>query len=311
MMERVQREDRIGSAPDTPDRTPVRVVLASAARRLAESGAAAPRVDAELLTAYVLGVRRGRLPLVDDVAAADAARLAELVARRAAGTPLQHLTGLAPFRRLELAVGPGVFVPRPETELLVDAGRRLVGTDAPLVVDLCAGSGALGLAVANEQPAARVVLVENDPAALAYLRRNAAARQTAGDPAVRVEQADVTTDTLLADLTGTVDLVLANPPYVPAGTPLPADVAGADPDPALYAGADGLAVIRPLARQAARLLRPGGVLVVEHDDTHGAAVPALLAAGPYVEVADHCDLAGRDRYTTARRTAAEWETAPS
>ncbi|BCJ36073.1 release factor glutamine methyltransferase [Actinocatenispora thailandica] len=272
---------------------------------------ASPRVDAELLAAHVLGVSRGRLALLDDLGRADRDQLDALVARRAAGIPLQHLTGVAWFRHLELAVGPGVFVPRPETELLVDAGRALLGRPDPLVVDLCAGSGALGLAVANELPGARVVAVEQDPAALGYLRRNARARHAAGDPAVRVVDADATDDALLPELSGTVDLVLTNPPYVPAGTPLPADVAGADPDRALYGGADGLAVVRPLIRQAARLLRPGGALVVEHDDTHGAAVPALLVAAGYAEVADHRDLAGRDRYSTARYAPPGWKTAPS
>ncbi|WP_051802672.1 peptide chain release factor N(5)-glutamine methyltransferase [Actinocatenispora sera] len=301
----------MGSAPDTPDRTPARVVLASAARLLAAAGVASPRVDAELLAAHVLGVSRGRLVLLDGVDRTDRDKIDALVARRAAGTPLQHLTGVAAFRHLELAVGPGVFVPRPETELLVDAGRALLSRPDPLVVDLCAGSGALGLAVANELPTARVVLVEHDPAALRYLRRNAESRQAAGDPAVRLVDADVTADPLLPDLTGTVDLVLTNPPYVPTGTPLPPDVAGADPDRALYGGADGLAVIRPLVRAAARLLRPGGALVIEHDDTHGTAVPRLLVAAGYAEVADHRDLAGRDRYSTARRPPAGWKTAPS
>lgn len=307
----MQREDRIGSAPDTPDRTPARVVLASAARLLEAAGLPTPRVDAELLAAHVLGVTRGRLALLDDLGRTDRDKLDELVARRAAGTPLQHLTGVAYFRHLELTVGPGVFVPRPETELLVDAGRALLSRPDPLVVDLCAGSGALGLALANEAPTARVVLVEHDPAALRYLRANARARQAAGDPPVRVVDADVATDPLLPELAGTVDLVLTNPPYVPAGTPLPPDVAGADPDRALYGGADGLAVIRPLIRQAARLLRPGGALVLEHDDTHGTAVPRLLVAAGYADVADHRDLAGRDRYSTARRPPAGWKTAPS
>lgn len=272
---------------------------------------ASPRVDAELLAAHVLGVARGRLALLDDLDRADRDKIDELVARRAAGTPLQHLTGVAWFRQLELAVGPGVFVPRPETELLVDAGRGLLRRPDPLVVDLCAGSGALGLAVANELPGARVVVVEQDPAALHYLRRNARAQAAAGDPAVRVVDADATDDALLPELSGTVDLVLTNPPYVPAGTPLPVDVAGADPDRALYGGADGLAVIRPLIRQAARLLRPGGALVLEHDDTHGTAVPRLLVAAGYTEVGEHRDLAGRDRYSTARSALPGWKTAPS
>lgn len=273
-------------------------VLARAVRTLTDAGIASPRVDAELLAAHVLGVPRGRLVLAD-VDRGQRVAYDGLVARRAAGTPVQHLTGTAPFRYLELSVGPGVFVPRPETELLVDAGRALLDTASPVVVDLCAGSGALGLSVASEIPGATVHLVECDPAALGYLRRNAAA--VGG--AARVVDADVTAPDLLPELTGAVDLVLANPPYVPAGTPLPADVAGVDPDRALYGGADGLAVIRPMIGTIARLLRPGGGLAVEYDDTHGTAVPALLSAdGRFTDVTAHRDLAGRPRYGTARRS---------
>lgn len=288
-----------------PDRTPVGPVLARAATTLAAAGIGSPRVDAELLAAHVLGVPRGRLVLAD-LTPPQRSAYAELVARRAAGVPVQHLTGSAPFRYLELAVGPGVFVPRPETELLVDAGRALLDSVSPLVVDLCAGSGALGLALAYEVPEATVYLVEQDPAALAYLRRNAAdvaARRGTGG-AVHVVDGDVTRAAeLLPGIAGAVDLVLANPPYVPAGTALPADVAGVDPDRALYGGADGLAVIRPLVGVVAELLRPGGGLAMEHDDTHGDAVPALLRAdGRFVDVAAHRDLTGRPRYATARRT---------
>lgn len=273
-------------------------VLARAVRTLTDAGIASPRVDAELLAAAVLGVPRGRLVLAE----ADRGQRAayeRLVARRAAGVPVQHLTGTAPFRYLELAVGPGVFVPRPETELLVDAGRALLDTASPVVVDLCAGSGALGLSAASEIPGATVHLVEADPDALVYLRRNAAA--VGG--AVEVVEGDVTAPDLLPGLTGAVDLVLANPPYVPAGTALPADVAGVDPDRALYGGPDGLAVIRPMLGTVARLLRPGGGLAVEYDDTHGTAVPALLRAdGRFTDVTPHRDLAGRPRYSTARRS---------
>jgi release factor glutamine methyltransferase len=295
--------------------------VARAARVLAAAGIEAARAEAELLAAHVLGVPRGRLALADGLAPEQIDRYDALVARRAAREPLQHLTGSAAFRYLELAVGPGVFVPRPETELLagwgVDQARsgRPADTAAadtaaagtaggPLVVDLCSGSGAIALAVAHEVPAARVVAVERSPAALAWLRRNAADRVAAGDRPIEVVTADVTDPDLLPELVGRVDVLLCNPPYVPRAVVVPPEVAAHDPDEAVFGGADGLDVIRPVLARAAELLRPGGVLGVEHDDTHGAAVPALLAAdGRYDAVEEHRDLAGRPRFATARRRA--------
>ncbi len=270
---------------------------------LRAAGRPSPRTDAELLAAHVLEVRRGQLLTAVGFDPGQLERYQELISRRADNVPVQHLTGSAAFRYLELSVGPGVFVPRPETELLVDWGlAALAGRTAPVVVDLCAGSGALGLAVAQECPDAAVYLVEHDPAALRYLIRNVDLRQAAGDPRCVVVPADVTAPDLLPDLTGRVDLVLSNPPYVPSGTVLPDDVAGVDPDRALYGGPDGLAVIRPLLDSAARLLRPGAGLAVEHDDTHGTAVPDLFRADPrFVDVDAHRDLAGRPRFGTARR----------
>jgi release factor glutamine methyltransferase len=297
-MDPVPAEERARRAPGTPDRTPVRSALASAHSALAAAGLASPRVDAELLAAHVLGVPRGTLLLSDGFDAETLARYEALLTRRALGTPVQHLTGTAGFRYLDLVVGHGVFVPRPETELLVDAAlAALAGVASPVVVDLCAGSGAIGLSVAHERPDATVYLVECDPAALSYLRRNATGRP------VRVVAADATDPGLAAELNaGPVRAVLANPPYVPAGTRLPADVAGVDPDRALFGGPDGLSVIRPLIARAAELLTPGGLLAVEHDDTHGTAVPDLLAAdGHFTDIADHPDLTDRPRYATATR----------
>jgi release factor glutamine methyltransferase len=274
---------------------PLAPVLAKATSDLAAAGVGSPRADAEWLAAHVLGVPRGRLPLVDTVRASELSRFAGLVARRAERIPLQHLLGTAPFRHLELAVGDGVFVPRPETEALAGWG---IGHTAPgaTVVDLCSGSGAIALSVADESPAGRVIAVERSPAALAWLRRNAS-----GTP-VEVVAGDVTDPALLADLAGRVDVVLCNPPYVPDGTPVPPEVSGHDPAEAVFGGVDGLAVIRPVVRLAGTLLRPGGVLGVEHDDVHAAAVPDLLRAdGRFGEVTEHHDLAGRPRYATARR----------
>ncbi|MEV4493030.1 peptide chain release factor N(5)-glutamine methyltransferase [Micromonospora coxensis] len=281
------------------------LAVARAARTLAAAGVASPRAEAEQLAAYVLDVPRGRLALADGFDPGQRDRFEALVARRAGREPLQHLTGRAGFRHLELAVGPGVFTPRPETELLagwgIDRARR---RPDPLVVDLCSGSGAIALAVAQEVPAARVVAVERSTAALAWLRRNAAERAAAGDRPIEVVAADVTDPRLLEALVGTVDVLLCNPPYVPRAVAVPPEVAGHDPDEAVFGGADGLDVIRPVLSRAAELLRPGGGLGVEHDDTHGAAVPALLAAdGRYAEIEEHRDLAGRARFATASRRA--------
>jgi release factor glutamine methyltransferase len=261
-------------------------------------------VDAELLLAHVLGVSRGGLLTVDEVPEAAAVRFAALVEQRADRVPLQHLTGRAPFRFLELAVGPGVFVPRPETEQLAGwALDRLAGTTAPLVVDLGSGSGALALSLAHEYPGARVTAVEHDPGAIEWTRHNAVARAAAGDTPVDVVPGDMTDPELLGDLQGTVDLVVSNPPYVPDGARVPREVADHDPPLALWGGPDGLDVVRGLLVTAARLLRPGGWLGIEHADAQGSSLPALVRAhGGFTGAEDHPDLAGRPRFTTAQRS---------
>jgi release factor glutamine methyltransferase len=273
-----------------------RALLADAVALLDAAGVASPRVDAELLLAHTAAVPRSRLITMDEVPSDAAVRFAALLERRAHREPLQHLIGTAPFRNLELAVGPGVFVPRPETELLVDAVLpALTGLAAPLVVDLCSGSGALALAVADEVPTSRVIAVERSDRALSWLRRNAT------DTRVEVHAADVTSPGLLLTERGRVDAVLSNPPYVPAATPVAPEVR-ADPDEAVFAGTDGLRLIPAVLERAAELLRPGGVLALEHDDTHAEAVPALLrAGGDWDDVREHADLSGRPRFVTARR----------
>jgi len=260
---------------------------------LAAAGIGSPRVDAELLLAHVLGVERSGLALraVDEPAAA---RFAELIRRRAQREPLQYLTGEAPFRYDLLAVGPGVFIPRPETELLVDAVlpalRRIA---SPVAVDLCSGSGALAVAIAHEVASAQVVAVERSPAALPWLRRNSSGA------AIEVVVGDVTDPGLLADRAGTADAVVSNPPYVPAATEIAPEVR-ADPAVALFAGSDGLAIIPSVIEQAARLLRSGGILAIEHDETQHEAVLGLLAEGSqWIDATDHRDLTGRWRYATA------------
>jgi release factor glutamine methyltransferase len=251
-------------------------------------------VDAELLLAAVLGVPRSRLLLAPPPDPEATAAFRALVARRAGREPLQHIVGTAPFRTIEVAVGPGVFIPRPETELLVDAVRA--GLAAGLTaVDLCSGSGALALALAAEVPGLRVVAVEADPDALVWLRRNAAATP------VQVVAADVTDGPLLPELAGTVAAVVANPPYVPTSVAVGPEVRR-DPAQAVFAGTDGLSVLPAVIARAAELLRAGGRLAVEHDDTHETAVPELLVAdGRWEEISDHRDLAGRPRYATAVR----------
>lgn len=280
--------------------TALREDLADATRTLAEAGVNSPRVDAEELAAHVLGVRRGKLTLAG-WREGQRERFRELVERRAARVPLQHLVGRVGFRHLDLLVGPGVFVPRPETESVVQwalDALSVEGPPRPLIVDLCAGAGTIALAVAQEAPGACVHAVEVDPGALAWARRNV---EATGLP-ITLYQADVAT--ALPGLAGHVDLVASNPPYVAeheAGIVDP-EVREHDPAAALWAGPDGLDVIRMVERAAARLLRPGGLVVVEHSDRQGETAPAVFrCAGGWVRVADHRDLAGRDRFVTARR----------
>ncbi|MEV6298449.1 peptide chain release factor N(5)-glutamine methyltransferase [Actinoplanes sp. NPDC051861] len=281
---------------ETVDRTRLAAELAAAVAELGAAGVASPRVDAELLAAHALGVARGRLLLIDTMRTAEAERFRSLVAERARRVPLQHLLGSAAFRHVELAVGDGVFVPRPETELLAGWGIERTGPGA-LVVDLCSGSGAIAVSVADETGAGRVIAVERSAAALPWLRRNASAY-----PVVEVVAGDVTDPGLLSELHGAVDVLLCNPPYVPDGTAVPPEVSEHDPAEAVFGGGDGLVVIRPVIELAAALLKPGGHVGIEHDDVHGAAVPDLLRAdGRFTEVTAHDDLTGRSRYATARR----------
>ena len=257
--------------------------IEAAAATLAAAGVASPRHDAEELAAHVLGLSRSRLVLLDRLPAGAAGRYAELVEQRAARVPLQHLTGVAGFRRLDLAVGPGVFVPRPETEVLVDwALARLRPGD--VVVDLCAGSAAIALALADEAAGVTVHAVELEEHALAWAARNVAAT---GLP-VALHRGDVADPGLLADLAGTVDLVTANPPYIPVGARIEREVAEHDPPAALWGGQDGLVAVRAVERAAARLLKPGGLVAVEHADVQGESVPAMFRH--WAEVRDHRDL---------------------
>jgi release factor glutamine methyltransferase len=278
--------------------------VAQATQRLAAAGVPSPRFDAEELAAFIHDVKRGELHSVKD--ADFDARYWEAVSRREAREPLQHITGRAFFRYLELQVGPGVFVPRPETESVVgwaiDALRDMDVAE-PLVVDLCTGSGAIALALAQEVPRSRVHAVEMSDDAYAWARRNV----DASPDASRIEliQGDATKAFLdRPELTGQFDLVISNPPYIPLTEweYVAPEARDHDPEMALFSGEDGLDTIRGIERVAARLLRPGGVVVIEHADTQGGVVPWIFReeAG-WTDAADHRDLNNRPRFATARR----------
>lgn len=282
----------------------LRSLLRAAADRLGDAGVLDPALDAELLAGAVLDLPRGgvqaaaiRGESLDD---AGADRFASLVARRAERVPLQHLTGRAPFRHVELDVGPGVFVPRPETEgvaqLAIDA-LRASAAPAPLAVDLGTGSGAIAIALATEVPHARVFAVEHSSEAFAWTERNA--RRLAPDNLVVVlgDLAEA-----FGDLDGTVSVVVSNPPYVPDdAVPRDPEVRLHDPPAALYGGPDGLDVVRVLSRVGLRLAHPGGTIVIEHGEWQGPAVRSILAADGWRAPATHPDLTLRDRTTTALR----------
>ncbi|SEF18186.1 peptide chain release factor N(5)-glutamine methyltransferase [Jiangella alba] len=278
--------------------------LRTAAGVLAAAEVPSPRHDAEVLAAHVLGVERGALLTQPDPDDSFAPRFDELVRRRAGREPLQHLTGEAPFRHLILQVGPGVFIPRPETELTagaaVDEARAVVAAGrVPVVVDLFSGSGAIAVSVATEVRPVMVHAVEREDDAVAWLRRNAAGNSVI----VHRDDVALVAERSLSMLLGQVDVVAANPPYIPADATIrDPEVAEYDPPAALWSGADGLDAMRVLADVGARLLRPGGLLVAEHADVQGEAAPEVFRRhGGWTEVADHLDLTGRPRYVTARR----------
>ena len=286
--------------------TTYRREVALATGSLAGAGVASAEADALALAAFALGsdvadVRR-RMVMLDEADDAFRDRYAGLVAERAARVPLQHLTGLAHFRHLTLQVGPGVFVPRPETEVvaglavLAARDRQATGTPRPVVVDLCTGSGAIALAVADEVPQAIVHAVELGEDAHAWAARNVEATGLA----VELRLGDATT--AYPDLAGQVDVVVSNPPYIPHGmVPVDPEVRDHDPELALYGGSDdGLRIPLAVAARAADLLRSGGTLVMEHADTQGESLPdALRRTGRWADVVDHADLTGRPRATVA------------
>lgn len=274
------------------------LALAWAKGHLEAAGAASPMAEARTLLAHCLHVELGQLALIDQVDPVAAAHFSELVEARAAGTPVQHLTGRAWFRTVELQVGPGVFSPRPETEVMTGwALDQLTALESPLVVELCAGSGAIAKAIAAEHPGARVHTVELDPVAAEYARRNLSGT------GVELREGDMAQ--AFTDLDGTVDLVISNPPYIPlsAWESVEPQVRDYDPHLALFSGQDGLDAMRVVARVAARLLKAGGVVCAEHAEVQAHSAPAVFVDhGGFQRVRDLPDLNGRPRFVTAQRT---------
>ena len=285
------------------DRYALRRLVRESGERLKAAGVASPEHDARELAEWILGTQ---LPLVDGADEAFAATYEKAVQRRAAREPLQRITGRMFFRGLELECRPGVFIVRPETEVVagvaieaVLARERGGVAGGPLVVDLCTGSGAIAAAVAAEVPAARVIAVElaDDAvvAAVAACERHAPGR-------VRVVQADAAAPSTLAGLDGSVDVVVTNPPYVPAGALEDVETASYDPRLALFGGGeDGLDLPVALVRRAAALLHGGGLLVMEHDAGQGRALREAALAGGFREASTGQDLTGRDRFLRAVR----------
>lgn len=293
-------------------------VLEAAAARLARAGIDTARHDAKLLLAESAGRSLSdvdKAVLMDDAfsqfAPSPEARGAfeSMLARREAREPLQHIVGHAPFRYLELEVGPGVFVPRPETELVVQEAIDWItahGLYSPRVVDLCAGSGAIGLAIATEVPGAQVWAVELDTQAAQWTRRN---MHKVGErfpdlvANYRLEVADATCPVTLATLDGTADVVISNPPYIPlTNVPQQPEVRDFDPDTALYGGsADVMMIPERIIVRAAALVRTGGLFVMEHDITQGDRTVAFARANGFTEARTHTDLTGRPRYLVATR----------
>lgn len=273
-----------------------RRLLDDAAARLEQAEVASPRHDAETLLSHVTGVPRALLTIAARVDDVQRRVYLEMIDARARRVPLQHLTGVAGFRHVDVEVGPGVFVPRPETELLADwaiDAARAAGPE-PVVVELCAGSGAISLAIVDELPIARVHAVELDEQAFGWARRNL---DGTGVDLRLGDMADA-----FSDLDGAVDVVVANPPYIPleAGESVAPEARDHDPALALWSGDDGLDAMRVVETVAWRLLRPGGAVGAEHADAQGDSAPQVFA-GRWREVRDHRDLADRPRYVTARR----------
>ncbi|RFD24207.1 peptide chain release factor N(5)-glutamine methyltransferase [Mycobacterium uberis] len=280
--------------------TPLRRAIDSATMLLREAGVRSARYDAEQLAAHLTGTDRGRLALLDTPDDEFFGRYRDAIVARSRRVPLQYLIGTVSFGPVVLQVGPGVFIPRPETEVMFAwaIAQRLPAR--PVIVDACTGSGALAVALVQHRPAARVIGIDDSDAALDYARRNAEGT------AVEFVRADVTTPGLLPELDGRVDLLVANPPYVPDDSVsqciLEPEVNQYDPRHAVFGGPDGMALTADIVGLAGRWLRPGGLFAVEHDDSTSVPTCALVCrTGLFDEILAHQDLAGRPRFVTARR----------
>lgn len=299
-----------GSSASSP-RTPagnrdVATLLTELRTQFEAAGIEDPQTDAELIVGAVIGESRGRVQslaiLGKSLSEADSARVQTLAGDRAQRVPLQHLTGRAPFRQMELEVGPGVFVPRPETETVVQFAIDELLADAspePLALDLCTGSGAVALAMATEVDRVRVWAIEKDPHAHAWAKRNV---DRLGDDRVTLLEGDIADPPEgIRQLKGSLTVVATNPPYVPSGAiPNAPEVRDHDPELALYSGEDGLDLIRVISRTYREYLRPGGLIVIEHAEHQGEAVRSILTRDGWNAPATHRDLTFRDRATTAR-----------
>ncbi|HEY1532050.1 MAG TPA: peptide chain release factor N(5)-glutamine methyltransferase [Galbitalea sp.] len=272
--------------------------------RLADAGVASPEVDTDLLIGHVLDLSRGEVQAKAiggvELRSDQIDELSRMLDRRVAREPLQHITGTAYFRSLSLDVGPGVFVPRPETEQVaqfaIDALRAVPGP-RPIGVDLGTGSGAIAFAMATEVPHSAVFAVEVSPEAFEWTKRN---RDRTASTNAELRLGDLAD--AFPELDGTVDVVISNPPYIPSDAiPRDLEVRMHDPAVALYGGQDGLDVVHQVSRTAARLLHSGGTLVLEHGELQGESIAALLRGDGWIAVATHRDLLGRDRATTALR----------
>jgi release factor glutamine methyltransferase len=280
-------------------RTRLREAIDAAATLLADAGIGSARYDAEALAAHIAGTERGRLPLIDLPDDEFFGRYQSVIAERSRRVPLQHLIGSVMFGPVTLSVGPGVFIPRPETEAMLEWASAQNLPAQPVIVDLCTGCGALAVALAHRWPAARVLGIDDAETALDYARRNSAGT------AVELLCADVTDPDLLTELDGRVDLVVANPPYVPDAAVLEPEVSQHDPRHAVFGGPDGMTVIAAVIGLAGRWLRPGGLFAVEHDDTTSKMTYEMISGTAlFDEIVARIDLAEQPRFVTARRRAA-------
>ena len=275
-------------------------LLSESSSKLKEAGVTSATVDAELLACYCLGVSRSELALMVATRQEFPEESLELfltaLARRVARQPLQHITGTAAFRHLDLKVGPGVFTPRPETEQVVGfALEKISNVPNPLIVDLCSGSGAIAISLATEVLGSNVFAVEKSKEAFSFLQQNAASY---GLAEMNLRNEDLQES--LPELDGKVDLVISNPPYIPNDAiPIDLEVQLHEPSMSLYGGVDGLDVVRQISNRALTLLKPGGLLVMEHADTQSRAIGELLLAEGWLEIEARADLAGKDRMISA------------